>query len=311
MRARLLTAMAALLLLVAACGGDPDPFGVGDTASDTGSDRSSTTAPDDPGTTADPDTTTTSTTVALPPSPLMEQIAASGALRVGVFNRRILPLMDSNSGTGFEPALAQELADRLFGNVTVKLVPVAAAERWSTLADETVDMVLRGVSHTTSRDEIAAFTMPYLLDGLVIVVPEASGYESVADLEGAEIGVQAGTTLQLEAEQRLAAAGVSVTLVGVAEAAAVPGTGDGYVDTWLFAAGDTTAASGLRMIWLGVLDPIAAVLPLGDPAYVAHVDAALREIIADGTWEALMAAWFPTPIPWSTAEMLAQPASDR
>jgi polar amino acid transport system substrate-binding protein len=323
MRTRLLLLLAVLSLAIAACGGDPDPFGVGsNTDGTTGGDATTTTEAGDETTTTTAggggeDTTTTGDTpdtTAFPPSPLMEQIAASGVLRVGVYSTSLLPLVDPDLGTGFEPDLAREIADRLFGNIDVQFVPLTAAERFNALADGSIDILIRGTAHTTSRDELAAFSIPYLLDGIVVVVNADSGRRSPEDLDGSSLAVLAGTTLEVGAVDLLDAAGVEADLIRVDQNVTEPfaaGTVDGYVSDWTFATIAVYADPGLRIIWLAATDPIAAAVPLGDRAYVTAVTAIIREIVEDGTWDQLTETWFPGRIPWTKREMLRRQPSNR
>jgi ABC-type amino acid transport substrate-binding protein len=308
MRVRLLMLLVVVLAVGAACSGDSDPFGLADQTTAGEGNGPSTTTPRDPDTTS-----ATSATTALPPSTLIEQIAAEGVLRVGIYDRPFLPLADPATESGFEPDLARELASRLFDGVTVEFVPLTAPERFDALSNGTVDMLIRGTSHTTSREQEVAFTTPYLLDGLTVVVPGASGWATPEDLRGAELAVRAGTTLELMARDHFAAIGVPVDWVPTENLRDLlaAGTVDGYVDSWVLAANAVTADPALTIIWLEVIDPIAVALPLGDQIYRDWVDQVLTEIITDGTWDTLVTKWTPTPIPWTIKEMLAQPPSDR
>jgi ABC-type amino acid transport substrate-binding protein len=314
--------MLALLIVAAGCSGDAFETGGTETSAPSGTEAPTTSQtgtvadpPDTTSTTATPATTAppstaVETTAATGPSSILARIESSGVVRVGVFNRAALPLADPQ-GRGFEPALARELADRVFGGARVDFVPLSAAERFTALEAGSVDMLIRGTAHTTSRSELAAFTVPYLLDGIAVVVADDSGIVSPDDLDGTVIAVLAGTSLELEATERLA--GMSVDLLAAEDPRALfaSGNADGYVDSWLSAMIAMGAEPGLRTVWLGVTDPIAIAVPLGDPEFVALVDQTLREIIDDGTWQALIAGFWPEPVPWTRAEMLAQPPSDR
>jgi ABC-type amino acid transport substrate-binding protein len=177
-------------------------------------------------------------------------------------------------------------------------------------------MLVRGTAHTTSRDELMDFTVPYLLDGIVIVVGDTSGFAAVDDLNGSTIAVLAGTTLELQADRLLSQANVSVDLERAQtrddmRTLFAAGAVDGYVDDWLLAMTELDSVPGLRAIWLGATDPIAIAARPDDPEFVARLNETLRELIDDGTWNDLAARWFPAPVPWTMEEMLGRPPTDR
>lgn len=235
---------------------------------------------------------------------------------MGTYAEALLPWVDPASGFGFEPDLAREMAGRMFDGVTVELVPLTAVERFVALEEGSIDILLRGTAHTTSRAELMDFTVPYLLEGVVVVVADTSEFTEVDDLEGATLAVLGGTTLELEIGHRLSQANVSVDLEPVETRDAMmvafaAGTVDGYVDGWFLGMTTLTDQPGLRSIWLGATDPIAIAVSTGDPEFVAHLDETLRGLIADGIWEDLVAQWLPVPLPWTVEEMLTRPPSDR
>lgn len=246
----------------------------------------------------------------------MASIRDSGVLRVGTFGQTLLPWADHEAGIGFEPDLAREIARRMFSDVTVVLVPLTAAEQFDALEEGAIDILMRGTAHTTSRADFVDFSVPYLLDGVAVVVGDTSEIATVDDLDGTTIAVVAGTTLELEARRRLGAANVAVDFEPVdtkdaALAFFAAGAADGFVDSWLYAMHELDNSRGLRTIWLGTTDPIAIAVRRGDPVFVDYLDHTLRQIVDDGTWDGVATAWFPVPAPWTVDEMLAFPPADR
>jgi ABC-type amino acid transport substrate-binding protein len=246
----------------------------------------------------------------------MGRIQTSGVLLMGTYSDAVLPWADPATGSGFEPDLAREIAGRMFDGVTVELVPLTAPQRFEALEDGTIDILVRGTAHTTSRAESMDFTVPYLLDGIVVVVGDVSGFAEVGDLDGTTLAVMAGTTLELEASRRLRAANVSVDLEradtrDAMRAGFAAGAVDGYIDGWFPAMMTLNDQPGLRAIWVGATDPIAIAARPDDAEFVARLDETLQDLIADGTWDDLAARWFPAPVPWTTQEMLTRPPSDR
>ena len=59
-----------------------------------------------------------------PHSETFEAIASRGVIKVGIRENSLLPFFaDPSDGSGFEPDLARAVVARLFGDITVELVP--------------------------------------------------------------------------------------------------------------------------------------------------------------------------------------------
>jgi len=300
MRARVLLLIA--VLLAAGCG-DGGTLQSGESTTT----RAATTAPqDDASTTAPEDDTTSTVPSIVADSPTAARIEAAGTARVGTYVGERLPFADPVSEEGFEIELAREVLDRLLPGTALELVPLTAAERIDAVADGSVDILVRGTSHTIARAERVAFTSPYLLDGIAVVA-RAGTAARLPDLQGRSVGVLAGTTLEAGIRDELAAAGVAadIRLLEDPRADFAAGMVDAYATGWLQAAEHSFDEPGLFVIWVAPLDPIAMAVPRDDPAFRNALDDVLRSMVADGTWASLASSWLPGPLPWTVDEMLA------
>ena len=127
--------------------------------------------------------------------PDVQAIIDRGVLRVGVKNAVIGfgyqdPL--TNEYSGMEIDLAQGLADQL--GVEVEYTTVTAATRTELLDSGDIDCVLATFTITDERKQSWDFTTPYYTDHVTVLVEDASGIASLADLKDKTVGVSSGST---------------------------------------------------------------------------------------------------------------------
>ncbi|CCH68395.1 ABC-type amino acid transport/signal transduction systems, periplasmic component/domain [Richelia intracellularis HH01] len=90
---------------------------------------------------------------------------------------------------GLEIDLAQRLATDLLGkDANMKLVTMANRDRLPMIFNHKVDLVIARVTSTTSRSRIVSFSIPYYLDGTLLVTKDTS-LERLQDLATRKIGV--------------------------------------------------------------------------------------------------------------------------
>ncbi|MBN4004067.1 transporter substrate-binding domain-containing protein [Nostoc sp. LPT] len=121
----------------------------------------------------------------------MSEIQQRGYLNVAVKdNLRPLGFKDDNGNLqGLEIDLAKRLAVDLVGKAeAVKFQPVANRDRLSVVLDKKVDFAIARVTATESRARIVSFSVPYYLDGTVLVTKDAS-VQQLSDLSKQKIAV--------------------------------------------------------------------------------------------------------------------------
>ena len=125
----------------------------------------------------------------------VQKIVDRGVLRVGVKNAVLgFGFQDELTGeyTGMEISLARKIAEYL--GVDVEFTAVTAATRTELLDSGDIDCVLATFTITEERRKSWDFTTPYYTDYVTVLVEDASGIKTLADLAGKKVGVSSGST---------------------------------------------------------------------------------------------------------------------
>lgn len=127
--------------------------------------------------------------------PDVQAIIDRGVLRVGVKNA--VPgfgLQDTLTGeyTGLEIDIAKKIAEYL--GVDIEFTTVTAATRTELLDAGDIDCVLATFTITEERKQSWDFTTPYFTDAVTVLVEDASGITTLADLADKKVGVSSGST---------------------------------------------------------------------------------------------------------------------
>lgn len=125
----------------------------------------------------------------------VQAIVDRGVLKVGVKNvTKGFGYQDPATGefSGMEIDLAKKIGEYL--GVEVEFTPVTAATRTALLDSGDVDCVIATFTITDERKNSWDFTTPYYTDHVGVLVQNASGIKSLADLKGKTVGVSSGST---------------------------------------------------------------------------------------------------------------------
>ncbi|MFV0412206.1 MAG: transporter substrate-binding domain-containing protein [Oscillospiraceae bacterium] len=125
----------------------------------------------------------------------VQAIIDRGVLRVGVKNAVVgFGFEDPITGeySGMEIEIARKIAETL--GVDVEFTPVTAATRTELLDAGDIDCVLATFTITDERRQSWDFTTPYYTDHVTVLVEDASGIKTLADLESKTVGVSSGST---------------------------------------------------------------------------------------------------------------------
>lgn len=191
---------------------------------------------------------------------MLDTVIKRGTLKAGVNDA--LPgfgYIDSDGkNTGFDVDFARAIAAGVLGDATkIEFRPLSATDRFTALQSKEVDVLIRNSTWTTNRDaEVGlSFAPVTFYDGQGIMVPKDSGITALEDLEGKTIGVETGTTTELNLADQMKAAGVSYTPQTFDNADAVIAAYEsGSIDAW------TTDKSGLVSRQSMLQDPDAHVI---------------------------------------------------
>lgn len=99
---------------------------------------------------------------------------------------------ENNEIVGYDIDLAREVAKRL--GVSFKAQPINWDAKEQELSTGNIDCIWNGLTITDERKAILSFTKPYLNNAQIVVVKNDSGINSLADLKGKKIGLQAGSS---------------------------------------------------------------------------------------------------------------------
>jgi general L-amino acid transport system substrate-binding protein len=132
----------------------------------------------------------------------LDDVKAKGFIQCGVNTGLPGFANPDNAGAwvGFDVDYCKAVAAAVFGDATkVKYTPLTAKDRFTALQSGEVDLLARNTTWTISRDTSLGLTFAGVnyYDGQGFMVKSSLGVTSAADLGGASVCVQSGTTTEL------------------------------------------------------------------------------------------------------------------
>jgi polar amino acid transport system substrate-binding protein len=201
-------------------------------------------------------------------------------------------LDDKNEPAGFDIEIVRKIAARI--GVPVELVKVTSATRIPLLVSGNVDLVAASMTHTRERDRTIDFSITYYTGGQSLMVPKASAVTGVKDLDGKQVAVQQGTTL----EKNIAAVAPKAKVIAFRD----------YNAAWLaLAQGRADAFTGSLNILQGFLkdnpnfkivgelfsvEPFGIGVRQGDSDLRDEINFALQDLWTSGEYATLYRKWF-------------------
>ena len=197
--------LAALALLGAACGSDTDDE-----------------VADEPAATTEATAATDATQVELVQGEddLLATVIARGELKCGVSGAAVAfsETQPDGSQTGFDADFCRVVAAAIFGDAdAVEFTPLTAAERFTAVQTGAIDVLMRNTTWTQGRDtEVGMdFGPTTYYDGQQLMARASRGFSgasTVADIDGAVVCTNAGTTTEQNIADAADAAGVTIQL---------------------------------------------------------------------------------------------------
>lgn len=165
---------------------------------------------------------------------------------------------ENNNWSGLEVDFCRALAAAIFDDPdAVRYTPLTTSVRFETLGSGNIDVLSRTTTWTMLRDTQLgiSFVGTTYYDGQGFIVRSEDGIASTADLEGAAVCIQDGTTTELNATDYFATNGIDVEIVKFTSR-------DETLQTYLDGRCDayTTDASGLAADRTQFPDPDAHII---------------------------------------------------
>ena len=191
-------------------------------------------------------------------------------------------------------------------DMPVDLVMVTPANRLQMVADGKVDLECGSTTNNADRRQKVAFTIPHFITGARLMVRADSKIERLEDLEGKTLVSTKGTTPLLAARQANSERLLHINVIEApdhAKAVAMveKGEADAFVmdDVLLFGlAANSANPAGLKVVGKFLTtEPLAIMLPNGDPEFKKLVDDEIRRLIVSGEIYPIYDRWFAQPIP--------------
>ena len=203
-------------------------------------------------------------------------------------------LDENNQPTGFDLDLVRKIAEKL--GVGVEFVKVTSPTRIPLLVSGNVDLVAASMTDTPEREKTIDFSITYYTGGQSLLVAADSKIAGLKDLDGKEVAVQQGTTL----EKNIAAAAPTAKVTAYKD----------YNSAWLaLAQGRVDALTGSLNILQGFqknnpkfkivgemfsVEPFGMGFRKGDSDLRDAVNVALRDLWTSGEYKALYRKYFGT-----------------
>ncbi|MDF7663106.1 glutamate ABC transporter substrate-binding protein [Bifidobacterium sp. ESL0763] len=223
-----------------------------------------------------------------------KSVKAAGVLKVGgVKSSTLFSLQspDDNKVRGFDAGLSQLLARYILGDAKTSVSVVDSSTREAVLQNGTVDTVFATYSINPARQQKIDFAGPYLTSQQAILVKSTNKtINSVGDLAGKKVGVQAGSTGPAVVKKFAPKASAQEFQTDAELVQALKqGRIDAYVVDESLVLGDVAKEPKLLKVAgkpFGDKDEYGIGLPK-DSDGAAFVNAWLKKIEADGTWAKL------------------------
>lgn len=217
---------------------------------------------------------------------------ADGVLSVGT-NAEFPPFEyvdDNGEPDGFDIALIKAIGEKLGVEIQVENMEFNALV--ASIGGK-IDVAIAGMTVTDERKEMVDFSDSYYTAVQYVILPKDSEIAAAADLEGKAIGVQLGTTGDFIAEE---IAGAEVAQYNKA-LDAVNDLVNGRLDCVIVDKNpalvfqsrfqdQVTAVDGAQFDFEP--EEYAIAIPKGDTALAGQINAALKEMMDDGTFDALV-----------------------
>ncbi len=200
---------------------------------------------------------------------------------------------DNSNIIGIDAEIAKAIADKL--GMELEIQDMEFESLLTAVQSGNIDIVFAGMTVTDERKESVNFTNTYATGIQVVIVKEDSAIQSVDDLTGKMIGVQTGTTGDIYCTDDYGQENVKQYNNGALAVAALQ---NNQVDCVVIdnepAKNFVAANQGLKILDTEyVAEDYAAAIAKENTQLLADVNAAMAELKADGTIDAIINKYIP------------------
>lgn len=219
-------------------------------------------------------------------------------IRIGIkFDQPGLGLKDGSRFTGFDVDMGREIAKRLgYSEDEITFIEAVSAQRETMLQNGQVDMVIGTYSITDARRQKVTFAGPYFIAGQDLLVRTGSTISGPDDVDGKILCSVEGSTSAQKIRDDYSSGSLQLFPVRAYSQCVeflAAGTVDAVTTDNIILAG--FAAQDAYMGKVKVVgntfseEDYGVGLPKGDRGRCRAVNAAITDLIADGTWRRLLA----------------------
>jgi glutamate/aspartate transport system substrate-binding protein len=251
----------------------------------------------------------------------LKKIKDSGVITVGV--RDASGAMSFAVGSGKYTGFHVEVCERVIADLKktlqldkleVKYQLVTPQNRIPLVQNGTVDIECGTTTNNAARQRDVAFAPTLYVEGVRVAVKAASGITSTMHLQGKTVAATTGST-SVQLLRRLKSDATEVSAKDNSEGFLLLETGradafvaDGQILATLIAKSRDPAQYRLLDQILST-EPIAIMLPKGDPAFKQEVDRSIVSLAKSGEAARIYDKWFLKPIPPQNA-VVGLPANE-
>lgn len=225
----------------------------------------------------------------------LDRIQSKGRIVVGT-QVPYPPFENINATTdkleGIDIEIMEYVAAKL--GVTIKWKTMDFDPLFAAVQTGQLDCAISSITITAERDLINDFSIPYYVANQAVLVRDTSTIATLEDLNNSKLVTQTGTTGQWWVDENLSP--LSNTPLSDVPAA-VLGVNNGQYDAFIV---DTPVATkyandtsyNLKVAFvIYTLESYGILLPQDEPELKAAVDAAIAEMISDGTLDEILNKW--------------------
>ncbi len=206
------------------------------------------------------------------------------------------PFENVNASTdeleGIDIEIMEYVAAKL--NVTIQWTPMDFDPLFAAVQTGQIDCAISAIAITAERDLMNDFTIPYYVANQAVLVKNDSTIATLEDLNDSDLATQTGTTGQWWVEENLD----PVTHVHLADVpATVLGVENGQYDAFITDAyvankyaNDTNYDLKVAFV-IYTLESYGILIPDDEPELKAAIDAAVQDMIDDGTLDEILTRW--------------------